>query len=89
QQKQAFHAISLYYELELIEYGKDSLLKNKNQDLAIKKDNNLKGSGTDWRPAYKMGRWFQGNLTNRHSSRDTFPLCPDNQDLIDPVPCIM
>ena len=43
-QKQAFHAVSLYYELGLIDYDKDGLLKNKKQNLSIKKDNNLKGS---------------------------------------------
>ena len=38
QQKQAFHAISLYYELGLIGSQKDGLLKDKNQNLSIKKE---------------------------------------------------
>jgi len=38
QLKQAFHAISLYYELDLLHYGKDDLFKHKNQNLSIKKE---------------------------------------------------
>ena len=38
QLKQAFHAISLYYELELLNSGQDDLLKDKNQNLSIKKE---------------------------------------------------
>ena len=52
QQKQAFHAVSLYYELGLIDDGKDGLLENKDEKLSIQKENNLKGSGADWVPAY-------------------------------------
>jgi len=37
QLKQAFHAISLYYELELVNSpGKDDLFKDKKQNLSIK-----------------------------------------------------
>jgi len=37
EQKQAFHAISLYYELDLINFKKDGILNNKNQNFSIKK----------------------------------------------------
>ena len=38
QLKQAFHAISLYYELDLLHSGKDDSFKHKNQNLSIKKE---------------------------------------------------
>jgi len=38
QLKQAFNTISLYYELDLFNSGKDNLFKDKNQNLSIKKD---------------------------------------------------
>jgi len=34
------------------------------------------------------GRWFQNNLT-KHNKRDSIATCPDNQDLIHLVPCII
>ena len=38
QLKQAFHAVSLYYELDLFSLGKDELFKDKNQNLSRKKE---------------------------------------------------
>jgi hypothetical protein len=38
QYKQAFHAISLYYELNLIDTEKDKSLKDKNQKLSTEND---------------------------------------------------
>ena len=38
QLKQAFHAVSLYYELDLFNSGKDDLFKDKNQNLSTKKE---------------------------------------------------
>ena len=35
QQNQAFHAISLYYELDLINFKKVGILNDKNQNLSI------------------------------------------------------
>jgi len=37
QLKQAFHAVSLYYELGLIDSQKDNLFKDRNQNLSTKK----------------------------------------------------
>ena len=53
QLKQAFHAISLYYELDLLHSGKDNSFKHKNQNLSIKKER-LKISGANWTPGYKF-----------------------------------
>jgi len=38
QQKQAFHAVSLYYELDLINFEKGGILNDKNENLSIKKE---------------------------------------------------
>jgi hypothetical protein len=53
-QKQVFHAASLYCESELIDCGKDDLLRNKN--LSNKKDNCLKRSGADCRVGGRIKR---------------------------------
>ena len=67
QQKQAFHAISLYYELALVDLGKDDLFKNKNKNLSIKKEG-LKISGADWTPAYNN---LKAEISLRHYSPRT------------------
>ena len=36
--KQAFHAVSLYCELRLVNGAKDNLFKDQNQNLSIKKE---------------------------------------------------
>jgi site-specific recombinase XerD len=53
QQKQAYHAISLFYELGLepINSDKLALLKNKDEKLATKKDS-LKLTNANWAPVY-------------------------------------
>ena len=37
---------------------------------------------------HEGGRWFLNNLT-KVNRRDSFSACPDSQDLIHPVPCII
>ena len=53
QQKQAYHAISLFYELvvEPINSDKVALLKNKDEKLATRKDS-LKLTSANWAPVY-------------------------------------
>ena len=52
QQKQAYHAISLFYELVgPINSEKVALLKNKDEKLATKKDG-LKVTNANWAPVY-------------------------------------
>ena len=63
QQKQAFHAVSLYYELGLIDYEKDILLKDKTQEISRKKED-LKVSGANWVPVYEK---LKAEITLRHS----------------------
>ena len=67
QQKQAFHAVSLYYELALVGLGKDDLFKNKNKNLSIKKEG-LKISGADWALAYNN---LKAEISLRHFSPKT------------------
>ena len=45
QLKQAFHAVSLYYELRLINGAKDELFKDKIQNLSITKEGSKSYSG--------------------------------------------
>ena len=51
QLKQAFHAISLYYELGSINYGKEKSFKNKNEKLSTKKES-LRLTNANWVPVY-------------------------------------
>jgi integron integrase len=67
QQEQAFHAISLYYELGLIGSDKDGLLEDKKQDFSIKKEG-LKVSGANWVPAYDH---LKAEISLRHYSPKT------------------
>lgn len=67
QLKQAFHAISLFYELDLAGNTDDASFKNKNKDLSIEK-NNLKLKNADWRPAYKS---LKNEILLRHYSPKT------------------
>jgi len=67
QQKQAFHAISLYYELGLTDAHQDGLLKDKNQDLSIRKEKpNV--TGANWVPAYDS---LKAEISLRHYSPKT------------------
>jgi hypothetical protein len=38
QQKQRIHSISLYYELELTNFGKNGVFKNKSKKISTKKE---------------------------------------------------
>jgi len=52
QQKQAFHAVSIFYEIESIDQDRIGALKNKKQDIAIKKTG-LDATHVDWSPVYR------------------------------------
>ena len=52
QQKQAFHAVSISYEIESIDQDRIGALKNKKQNIAIKKAA-LDATHVDWSPVYK------------------------------------
>ena len=67
QQKQAFHAISLYYELGLTDSDKAALLKDKNQNFSIKKEK-PKITGANWVPAYDR---LKAEISVRHYSPKT------------------
>jgi hypothetical protein len=67
QLKQAFHAVSLYHELSLVNDKKDGLFKDKKQDLATKKQE-LKTSGANWTPAYNS---LKAEISLRHYSPKT------------------
>ena len=67
QQKQAFHAISLYYELGLINFEKTDILNNKNQNLSIKKQG-PKVSVANWKPIYDN---LKAEISLRHYSPKT------------------
>ena len=51
QLRQAFHAISLYYELGLSDSQKDRPFKNKKEVLSTKNEN-LKVKNANWVPVY-------------------------------------
>jgi len=67
QQKQAFHAISLYFELGLINSEKDGLFKDKKQNLSIKKGG-LKISRANWTLVYNN---LKAEISLRHYSPKT------------------
>ena len=68
QLKQAFHAVSLYYELGLIDSEKDNSFKDKNQNLSTKKER-VKISGANWTPAYNN---LKAEISLRHYSPKIF-----------------
>jgi integron integrase len=67
QLKQAFHAVSLYYEVSLVNDKKDGLFKDKKQGLATKKQE-LKTSGANWTPVYDS---LKAEISLRHYSPKT------------------
>lgn len=67
QLKQAFHAVSLYYELGLIHSEKENSFKDKNRNLSIKKEG-VKISGANWKPAFNN---LKAEISLRHYSPRT------------------
>ena len=67
QQKQAFHAVSLFYEIELNNSDKENKLNNKKKIFSTKK-NDLKLTSTDWRPVYDN---LSSEIKIRHYSPKT------------------
>ena len=51
QQKQAIHSISLYYELESNNFGKNGVFKNKSKKISTKKEG-LEVTNANWVPVY-------------------------------------
>ena len=51
QRKQAFHAVSIYYELKNIDHDKIPVIENK-KEIKSSKNENLKLTKADWRPVY-------------------------------------
>ena len=51
QQKQAIHSISLYYELESNNFGKNEIFKNKFKKISTKKED-LELTNANWVPVY-------------------------------------
>ena len=52
QQKQAFHAVSIFYEIESIDQDRIGVLKIKKQNIAIKKTA-LDATHVDWSSVYR------------------------------------
>ena len=48
QQKQAFHAVSIFYGIKNTDQDEIKVLKNKNETISIKKSS-LKLTNADWR----------------------------------------
>ena len=51
QRKQAFYAVSIFYELKEVDQDKIGALKNKKKNISIKKID-LKETRSDWKPVY-------------------------------------
>jgi len=51
QQKQAFHAISIYFDIESADKDKKIPLENKKRILSSKKEG-LRSTNVDWRPVF-------------------------------------
>ncbi len=67
QQKQASHAISIYYGIESIQSNIASSFKSKKEKLSTKKENS-KLTGADWRPIYSD---LDSEIKIRHYSPKT------------------
>jgi integron integrase len=67
QQKQAFHAVSIFYEIETIDQDRIGALKNKKENIATKKTA-LDATHGDWSPVY---RDLDSEIKLRHYSPRT------------------
>ena len=52
QQKQAFHAVSIFYEIESIDQDRIGILKIKKENISTKKTA-LDATHGDWSPVYR------------------------------------
>jgi hypothetical protein len=52
QQKQAFHAVSIFYEIESIDQDRIKALKNKKENISTKKTAS-DATNVDWSPVYR------------------------------------
>jgi len=68
QQKQALHAISIYFDIEFADKDKNIPLENKKRILSSKKEG-LKSTNADWRPVYSA---LNAEIKLRHYSPKTF-----------------
>lgn len=68
QQKQALHAISIYFDIEFADKDKKIPLENKKRILSSKKGE-LKSTNADWRPVYSG---LNAEIELRHYSPKTF-----------------
>ena len=68
QQKQALHAISIYFDIEFTNKDKKIPLENKKRILSSKKGE-LKTTNADWRPVYSG---LNAEIKLRHYSPRTF-----------------
>ena len=66
QQKQAYHSVSLYYEL--FGFGNRKALENKDEKIARKKDSSKKLTNADWVPVYDG---LRAEIKLRHYSPKT------------------
>jgi len=67
QRKQAFHAVSIFYELKNADHDKIGALKNKKEIISSKKEDS-KSTKADWRPVYND---LNAEIRLRHYSPKT------------------
>ena len=67
QRKQAFHAVSIFYELKNVDHDKIWALKNKKEIISSKKEDS-KSTQADWRPVYND---LNAEIRLRHYSPKT------------------
>ena len=67
QQKQAIHSISLYYELESNNFGKNGVFKDNSKKISTKKEG-LELTNTNWVPVYSD---LTAEIKLRHYSINT------------------
>lgn len=67
QQKQAFHAVSIFYGIKNTDQDEIGALKNKKENISTK-NTGLKSNSFDWRPVYKK---LDSEIKLRHYSPKT------------------
>ena len=67
QQKQAFHAVSIFYEIKKADQDKMEALNNKKENIS-RKNHGLKLISADWRPVYEN---LESEIKLRHYSPKT------------------
>ena len=67
QRKEAFHAVSIFYDLKNVNQDKIGALKNRKENISTKKTD-FKSANSDWRPFYED---LNAQIKLRHYSQKT------------------